>query len=79
VQTIKLADDLATLRQVHLVEPKVREALLAEVEARVEQLLLADAQVRYQAHAELARWTDSGRTLLRALAIMELSVCSVRH
>jgi GTP pyrophosphokinase len=79
VQTVKLADDLARLRQVHLVAPNVREPLLAEVGARVEQLLLADSQVRYQAHAELARWTDSGRTLLRALAIMELSADSRRH
>jgi GTP pyrophosphokinase len=79
VQTIKLADDLARLRQVHLVELEMREALLAEVGARVEQLLLADSQVRYQVHAELARWTDSGRTLRRALAIMELPVDGPRH
>ena len=79
VQTVKLADDLARLRQVHLVEPQVRDALLAEAAARVEQLLLADSQVRYQVHAELARWTDSGRTLRRALAILDSSFDSLRH
>ena len=71
VQTVKLADDLARLRQAHLLEGQAREALLAETSARVEQLMLADSQVRYQVHGELARWTDSGRTLLRALAIMD--------
>ena len=79
VQTVKLADDLARLRQVHMVESRVREALLSEVAARVELLLLADSQVRYQAHAELARWTDSGVTLRRALAILDSSFDSRRH
>lgn len=79
VQTIKLADDLAMLRQVHVVEPQLRDALLAEAAARVEQLLLADSQVRYQVHAELARWTDSGRTLRRALAILDSAFDSARH
>jgi GTP diphosphokinase / guanosine-3',5'-bis(diphosphate) 3'-diphosphatase len=79
VQTIKLADDLVRLRQVHLVEPEVRETLLADVGARVEHLVLAESQVRYQVHAELAHWTDSGRTLRRALAIMELPVDSRSH
>ena len=71
VQTVKLADDLARLQRAHLLEGQAREALLADAAVRVEQLLLADSQVRYQVHAELARWTDSGRTLLRALAIMD--------
>jgi GTP pyrophosphokinase len=79
VQTVKLADDLARLRQVHLIEPQMRDALLTEAAARVEQLLLADSQVRYQVHAELARWTDSGRTLRRALAILDSSFDSLRH
>ena len=79
VQTVKLADDLAGLRKVHLLEPQAREALLAEVAARVEQLLLADSQVRYQVHAELARWTDSGRTLRRALAILDSSFDARGH
>jgi len=71
VQTVKLADDFAKLQQAHLLEGQAREALLADATLRVEQLVLADSQVRYQVHAELARWTDSGRTLLRALAIMD--------
>ena len=79
VQTVKLADDLARLRQVHLVDSRVREALIDEVAARVELLLLADSQVRYQVHAELARWTDSGVTLRRALAILDSSFDSRRH
>jgi GTP pyrophosphokinase len=79
VQTVKLADDLARLRQVHLAESRVREALIDEAAARVELLLLADSQVRYQVHAELARWTDSGMTLRRALAILDSSFDSHRH
>jgi GTP pyrophosphokinase len=79
VQTVKLADDLVRLRQAHLIEPQAREMLLVEATVRVEQLLLADSQVRYQLHAELARWTDSGRTLLRALAIMDSSADRTRH
>ena len=34
VQTVKLADDLARLRQVHLLEPQLRDALLAEATLR---------------------------------------------
>jgi GTP pyrophosphokinase len=79
VQTVKLADDLASLREADLLEPEVRETLVAEVTARVQHLLLADPQVRYQVHAELARWTDSGETLLRALTIMDWSADSRRH
>ena len=70
MQTIKLADDLALLRDVHLIRPEAREALLAEAAGRAEHLLLPISQVRYQVHALLSRWTDSGGTLLRALAIM---------
>jgi guanosine-3',5'-bis(diphosphate) 3'-pyrophosphohydrolase len=79
VQTIKLADDLVRLRQANLVSEQEREVLLAEVTARLEQLLQADLQVRYQVHAALARWTDSGETLVRALALMHLSAGSTRH
>jgi GTP diphosphokinase / guanosine-3',5'-bis(diphosphate) 3'-diphosphatase len=79
VQTVKLADDLARLQRAHLLEAQVREALLIEATMRVEQLLLADSQVRYQVHAELSRWTDSGRTLLRALAIMDSPSDGRRH
>jgi guanosine-3',5'-bis(diphosphate) 3'-pyrophosphohydrolase len=79
VQTITLADDLVSLREAHLLEPEAREVLVAEVTVRMEQLLLADAQVRYQVHAELARWTDSGQTLLRALTLMEWSAHSRQH
>ena len=57
----------------------MRDALLTEAAARVEQLLLADSQVRYQVQSELARWTDSGRTLRRALAILDSSFDSLRH
>jgi GTP pyrophosphokinase len=76
VQTVRLADDLVSLREAQLLEPEAREVLVAEVTVRMEQLLLADAQVRYQVHAELSRWTDSGQTLLRALALMERSAHS---
>jgi (p)ppGpp synthase/HD superfamily hydrolase len=79
VQTIKLADDLAQLRKAQLLDPCARDSLLADVSARVQYLLLADAQVRYQVHAALSRWTDSGSTLLRALVIMQSEADSRRH
>lgn len=79
VQTIKLADDLASLREAHLLEPELREVLVTEVAVRMQRLLLADAQVWYQVRAELARWTDSAETLRRALTIVEWSADSQRH
>jgi GTP pyrophosphokinase len=79
VQNIKLADDLARLREADLLDARSREGLLADVAARVQYLLLADAQLRYQVHAALSRWTDSGSNLLRALAIMQSPADSRRH
>jgi (p)ppGpp synthase/HD superfamily hydrolase len=79
VQTIQLADDLARLREADLLDPRSRQGLLADATARVQYLVLADSQVRYQLHAALSRWTDSGSTLLRALAIMQSPADSRRH
>lgn len=79
VQTIQLADDLARLRKADLLDPLARDSLLADVSARVQYLLLAEAQVRYLVHAALSRWTDSGSTLMRALVIMQSSADSRRH
>jgi (p)ppGpp synthase/HD superfamily hydrolase len=79
VQTIQLADDLARLREADLLDPRSREGLLADAAARVQYLVLADSQVRYQLHAALSRWTDSSSTFLRALAIMQSPADSRRH
>ncbi len=79
VQTIQLADDLARLREADLLDPRSREGLLADAAGRVQYLVLADSQVRYQVHAALSRWTDSSSTLLRALAIMQSPADSRRH
>jgi len=63
VQTLTLAHDLANLRDPHWLRQALSNGWLAEIAARVNRLMLTDAQLLHRVRAALALWQAIPRAL----------------